>query len=574
MIESLLIENLSIIRRTRISPETGLSAITGESGAGKSQIVNAVRLLTGRRTQSVKVRNDASAADVTLSASLVDAPEARAWLKANRPELADAERVTLRRTMPTKGRAEARLNDKPLALAKLAELADTLVEICGQNSHQALLQTERHLEILDNQCGHTAAVAEMAALARGWRATHKRLEEARRELGASTERRALLEYQVSELDELAVEENEWETLDVEHRTLSRGEQLAQTCGRALDALGADESGVQSGLARLARDFEPFDAPKLKAVSAQIEEALVILESASSDLRALIDGADWSEQRLHEVDARLTRLSEVARKHKVEPAKLHARYQELRDELKRLERSESAPAELEKEAAALHEQWREHAEKIGAKRRKTAAAMAKKVEAALKRLAMPDAVFQTLFEPVGDAEPDPRGLERATFLVRTTPGSKPAPLKEVASGGEVSRISLALRAVLAEKYPVPTLIFDEVDSGVGGATAETVGAMLKRMSEHSQVLCITHLPQVASQAGRHYRVEKHSSAKETDIALTELKRPQREREIARMMAGEVITKRSLAHAEELLDRHAESVSKSTSGPRKAVRSSHL
>lgn len=561
MIESLDIHDFFIIDRAHIPLEPGLSVITGETGAGKSMIISAINLLAGRQNKPLAARDGAQSAGLALTVNLADAPEARAWIRSNLPDLADAGRVTLQRDAPGGGRAKARVNDCGVTLKQLAELTNVIVEICGQNSHQALMQTERHLDILDNHCGHTDAVARLAETARRWRATHKQLEETRAQVAASNAQRTLLEYQISELDELAVDENEWETLDVEHRTLSRGEQLTQTCGHAVDLLDADETGIQTALGRIVRDFEQFDARPLQGVKKQLEEALVVLQSANSDLRALLESADWSEQRLHEVEARLTRLSEVARKNNVAPADLHRHHQKLRDELKRITQSESSLEELEGEEARLADEWRATAEKISEKRRKTARALEKDVVRMLGSLAMPDAVFRTRFTPVGEEDapvvPNARGLERAVFEVQTNPGGRPAPLNAVASGGEVSRISLALRAVIAEKYPVPTLIFDEVDVGIGGATAETVGALLKRMSGHSQVLCITHLPQVASQAGHHYRVEKRTAAKSARISLTKLERPQRDREIARMMAGGEITENSLAHASELLNRHEQS-----------------
>ena len=559
MIKSLLIENFSIIHHAHIQFVSGMSVITGETGAGKSLLIDALDLLSTKRGKRLSVRQGAQEANITLDVEIDDIPTIQTWLANHVGDGQPANTLTLRRTISSGGRSKAWINDHSATLADLAEATALLVEVCGQNTHHALMRAENHLAILDRQCGHDKQTAELLKTAQQWNALQKQIDDIKQRVAESDSQRALLNYQIDELNKLAPEENEWERIDAEHRLVSQHEDLIKLYGHGIDIIEDDEKGARTRLAAVARELGMFETQSIKSVTQQLEEVLVLMQSVSAELRQLLNETDRSEEQLRELESRLEKLSEVARKHKVEPKDLYAHWQKMKEEIAQLEQCSESLSEIEEQADKLSAHWNTLAKRISATRRKTAGELEKGVVKILKDLAMPNAIFKVVFEDTEkDTRPNAYGLERATFHIQTNPGGAPNLLGNIASGGELSRISLALRAYMANKYPVPTLIFDEIESGVGGETAGAVGILLKRMGQHAQVLCITHLAQIASRSEHHYRVEKHSTSKDTHIVLSKLKQDERYHEIARMMAGKDITERSLAHARELLERNVKAL----------------
>lgn len=552
MLKTLAIENLAIIDRLETAFDAGLSVLTGETGAGKSILVDAIELALGKRAQTRLIRPGARRLSISLVFDVGDIPQAGAWLE--RRELAQADdSCILRRTVGADGRSQAWINGQPATLEQLRELASHLIDIVGQNAHQMLLRRDKHLYLLDSQCGHAEQLREIGQLARRWKEAGETLEQLAENARELTERREWLERQVAELEGSGVKPGEYGELEREHRLLSKKESLKSALHEVHAMLddndGADAAtllGRASGVVDKLRDTDP----QLAAAGELVAAALGQTGEAAREIRGALERIEVSDEYFAQLEQRISRLSALADKYRTQPAALPEQLEYARTELEKLGDPATDPEQLRRERAELEKRYGELAAGVSERRRKTAAALEKNVVATLHKLNLAKAEFKVRFAGAGDDAPSPAGRERAEFMIRANPGQDLQPLTATASGGELSRISLALQMALSKKRPMPVLIFDEVDSGVGGATAGTVGRLLQAISRRAQVFCITHLPQVASRAAHHYRVVKEQDA-HTRVQLEKLDGRERRVEIARMMAGEKITKQSLEHARQML-----------------------
>ncbi len=552
MLRHLQVENLVVVEKLALDFESGMTALTGETGAGKSILVDALALALGAPADQSLIRAGCDQAEVSAVFEIDAGSAPSNWLEEQALE-ADGD-CFLRRVLRRGGRSRAFINGRPVPQKLLAELGELLVEIHGQHQHQRLLRASVQRELLDAWAGHGELLREVAGHFRRWRELERQLEQMRQESEERVRRGDYLAFQIDELRQLANDAERLEALEQEHRHLAGAEERLAEFQQLLQMLDEGEPSARSLLARATAETERLAsrlAPEISSVAELLENARIQLEEAVTELREQANATDPDPQRLQELEQRLGRLYDTARKHQVPPRKLPTLLTEFEQEQTRLEQLDQLMADAEKEHAEARRAFLETAAKLSDSRKKAARSLSDTITDSLAGLAMEGGRFQVSLE---EREPDQAtatGLDQVEFLVATNPGQPLAPLSRVASGGELSRLSLAIQVATAALTGTPTLIFDEVDTGIGGAVAETVGRLLRRLGESRQVLCVTHLPQVAARAHHHLRVAKQKGGKAATTAITPLSESERIREIARMVGGSRITKQTLAHAEELL-----------------------
>lgn len=550
MLSLIQIRDLAIIDHLELDLAPGLTALTGETGAGKSILLDALQLVLGDRADAGIIRFGAERCQVTARFDLDDAPEAGAWLAEQALE-ADGECV-VRRVVQREGRSRAWINGSAVPLQSLRALGERLVEIHGQHQHQALLKRAEQRRLLDAFGGHEGAVERLADL---W----NRLREARRRLetlegaGDTADRLELLDYQIDELERFAPGEEEYSRLDEEQRRLANAGRILEGCSALVTELYEGDDALHDRLGRLQAELEVLVDldPRLEGVTRLMEESMIPLKEAAEQLRDHATTLELDPARLQEVEERITRWHDLARKHAVPPEELPVlllRLQSEREGLlagrEELETLRAACQTLEQEALA-------EAQALSGSRREAAARLGEAVTGVLRELGMGGAHLEVAVETADPPRLAAHGIDEVSFRVATNPGQPPAPLERIASGGELSRIGLAIQALLAEANCVPTLIYDEVDAGIGGATAAIVGARLREVAQRRQVLCVTHLAQVAAHAHQQIRVTKEEHpGEDVTTTLEVLESRAREEEIARMLSGKT-SREALAHARELL-----------------------
>jgi len=554
MLTHIAIRDFAIIDALELDLGNGMTALTGETGAGKSILVDALGLVLGDRADVSIVRQGAERAEIIAEFDLRDAPQTIEWLA--QQELAADGECIVRRIIGADGRSRGQINARSVPMQLLKELGEQLVDIHGQHEHQSLLRRDTQMQLLDNFGQHDALLADVKQIFREWKTANERFSKLQ---NAAADRDAQLEtlrYQVGELEALKLEPDEVVNLDEEHRRLANSGRLADGAQAALASLYENEDGsAYQLLSQVGRDLEKLAAldPRLANIRDIILGTEAQLSEAGDELRHYLSGMDMDPQRLQWVEERLGTLHDLARKHRVEPAELLPRFESLREQLQQLERSEIVLQELESQVTALHGAYRQAADALHAQRLKTAAALSKKVTAVMQELGMPGGRFVIEVNPADAERFTPNGTDHIEFLVTANKGQALKPLAKVASGGELSRISLAIQVIAAQATAIPTMIFDEVDAGIGGGVAEIVGRRLRALGERRQVLCVTHLPQVASQAHQHLRVSKDTQAKTTLTRIEALDRKLQVEELARMLGGIEITETTRKHAREMLAR---------------------
>lgn len=552
MLVELSIRNFAIIDDLTLTLEPGMTVLSGETGAGKSILIDALGLLLGDRADANAVRDGAERAEIDALFRLDDAPEAHAWLTER--ELDDDECV-LRRVVSREGRSRNWINGSPATARDLKTLGEYLVDIHGQHEHQSLLRTAVQRDIVDGYGGHDDLRAAVAECHQRLREVEQRIADIEQVGDDGEARLDLLRYQVKELEALDLKPDELPELETEHKRLANAERLLGDGQQALTLLyeGEDHSAtdVLGAAERLLSDLGELD-DGFQSTAELAANARIQVQEAADELRRVLDGLDIDPQRLSEVESRLASIQDLARKHRCEPEGLPEHLERLRREMSDLEGAGEQLAELHEERDRLRAEYRKQAEALHKARAATAAKLAKEITAGMQELGMPQGVFEIEVEYDAEARAA-HGNDRIGFQVSANPGQAPRPLERVASGGELSRISLAIQVIAAASTRVPTLVFDEVDAGIGGGVAEIVGRQLRRLGADRQTLCVTHLPQVAAQASQHLHVIKEVSDGATRTLIRELGADRRVEELARMLGGVEITDQSRAHAREMIER---------------------
>ncbi len=554
MLTHIAIRDFAIIDALELEFRSGMTVLTGETGAGKSILVDALGLVLGDRAEAGVVRHGADKAEVGAEFDLKDAREAAAWLNEN--ELEGDGQCILRRIVGADGRSRAQINGRSVPLASLKNLGELLLDIHGQHEHQSLMRPAAQMALVDAYGDHGALLARTTKHHADWKAAHDRLTALRTAAGDRDRRLEMLRFQTAELAALQLKPGEVQDVDAEHKRLAHGGKLLETAQAALTSLYEAEDGSayqQVSRAKTSLENQLELEPKFKALADSLTAAEVQLAEAADGLRDYLADMDLDPKRLEWLENRLAAIHDVARKHRVEPETLLAHLEALQTEQKQLENSEVALQELEAELARMKAAYKEAADELHGKREKTAADLSKKVTAAMQELGMGGGKF-AVEVTVPDAERfTAKGIDQIEFTVSANKGQPLKPLAKVASGGELSRISLAIQVIAAQAAAIPSMVFDEVDAGIGGGVAEIVGRRLRDLAGSRQVLCVTHLPQVASQAHQHFRVLKETKGNNTLTRIEPLDKKSQVEELARMLGGVEITETTRKHAREMISK---------------------
>lgn len=554
MLSDLNIRGLAVVESASLELEPGMTVLTGETGAGKSILVDALGLVLGDRADTAMVRSGQDRGEVSAVFDLAELPEARALL--TEQGLDSDDECIVRRVIEAAGRSKAYINGSPVPLATLRALGEQLVDIHGQHEHQSLVRPAVQLALLDRQAGLEDALEQLAERYDAWHQADSRREALEEALGSGGERVDLLRHHVRELEALGLGDDELAELETRHDRLANAGKLLEGAQVALDASGeSEDSSADAALGRALRalaDLTDID-PALAEVHSLLDSARIQVDEAADSLRSYLADADLDPAELETVADRIGEAHGLARKHRVEPETLPAHLEQLRAQLDDLEHADERLAEAEAELEAERDRYREAATAVSAQRSRAAETLGAEISKLMGTLGMEGGVFEIEVSHDPDAEPRRRGLDEVSFKVSANPGQPPRPLGKVASGGELSRIGLALQVAATRATRIPVLVFDEVDSGVGGGVAEIVGRRLREIAGDRQVLCVTHLPQVASQAHQHVRVSKLSGDGHTRTQIAALDDEARVQELGRMLGGVELTEQTLAHAREMLSR---------------------
>lgn len=551
MLLSLHIRDFAIIDDLEIEFSPGMSALTGETGAGKSILLGALGLLLGDRADASSVRHGCERADINASFDLSVRGAARDWLVAH--DMDSDEDCQLRRVISREGRSRAYINGSSVPVASLRELGEFLVDIHGQHEHQSLRRRDLQRQLLDRHGGHDKLLETLGVLHRDWHDTRAAIRTLVGDDRDRATRLEFLQFQLRELETLAPQPGETEQLHTELARLANAEQLIDTCRSHLERLYDDDASAHDRLGKAVTELAAVAAldPAFREAGELFNSALIQLQEGIDQLRHCEERLELDPQRLAWVEQRLDALHAAARKHRIEAEQLPDFHQHLQADIVGLEQADQTLEALELRQDELQQAYRKSAGKLHKQRCKTAARISAQVTAAMQELGMQDGEFRIQVSATGKEELSEHGADSIEFLVSANPGQPLLPLNKVASGGELSRISLAIQVVAAQDTDIPTLIFDEVDSGVGGGVAETVGRQLQTLGAHHQVLCVTHLAQVAAQAHNHLQVRKQRDGKVTRTGVARLSDQERIDEIARMLGGQKITDSTRRHAQEML-----------------------
>jgi DNA repair protein RecN (Recombination protein N) len=556
MLTHLTVDNYAIAEHIEAEFTAGMTVLTGETGAGKSILLDALGLALGDRADASVVRAGAERADINAAFDVSKIKEAQAWLETR--DLLAGDECLLRRTITSEGRSRGFINGQPATLHDLKAIGELLIDIYSQHAHQSLLQRAQQRKLLDAYAGTEALADAVKTLAQEYMHNAEQLDRLSNQRDEVTARVQLLSYQVAELDKLDLGTDEIDTLENERRTLANGEQIQRNSQHALALCREGEINVVNILNQALKSLGDLDGKQSALIQAEdmLNSALIQVEEASHELQHYVDGFELDPQRLIEVEARLDAIYDIARKHRVQPQQLFDLHAQLRAELQGVAGSGERIEQLQAELKILRTNYDKQANELSKRRQLAAQKLQKQIEKQLQALAMGGCHFNVALNLRETAAremsaPHVHGNEEVEFLISTNPGTPPQPLNRIASGGELSRISLAIQVITAQTSAIPTLVFDEVDVGIGGATAEVVGNLLRELGSRGQVFCVTHQPQVASKGHQHFSVEKIAEKKTVRTQLRKLNESEKIGEIARMLGGITITEQSRAHAKEML-----------------------
>ncbi|AIW18058.1 DNA repair protein RecN [Vibrio coralliilyticus] len=551
MLAHLSVNNFAIVKSLQLELSHGMTTITGETGAGKSIAIDALGLCLGGRAEAGMVRQGEEKTEVSAAFSLENNIHATRWLEDN--DLLEGSDCILRRIINKEGRSRAFINGSPVPLSQLKTLGQLLINIHGQHAHHQLMKSDYQMAMLDQYAGHTNLLKGTRNAYQNWRQADNNLKQLKENSAANLAQKQLLEYQIKELNELSLGEDEYEELEQEHKRLSNSGELAATCQQAIELIYEGEEvnalGIlQSASSSLIQLAELDEA--LAELPNMLSEAIIQIEEANSELRGYLDNIDVDPARMAFVEERFSKVMSMARKHHVLPDELYQHHQDLLSQIEALDCSDEKLEELEQAVEAKYQAFLTSAEKLHKSRCRYAKELNKLITASMHELSMEKAQFCIEVDKQC-THPSPLGMDNVCFVVSTNPGQPMQPIAKVASGGELSRISLAIQVITAQKVDTPSLIFDEVDVGISGPTAAVVGKMLRKLGGSTQVLCVTHLPQVAGCGHQQLFVAKQTKAGKTETQMHNLDNEQRVSELARLLGGSEITESTLANAKELL-----------------------
>ncbi len=547
MLRTLHVRDFVIVDQATIDFETGFTVFSGETGAGKSILIDALSLVLGARGDAKAIREGCSRTEVSAHFSCEQ--HIQSWLSERDFDV--SEELILRRLIDQQGRNRSYINGSAATLTQLRELGELLVDIHGQHAHQSLMNPQSQYDLLDSQGGHLTLARQLAQAWQQWSQARKAVEQASQSAEQGKREQERLEWQINELSSLNLRQGEWDQLQQEHTRLSHAQALIDGSALALNALDGEDTSVQQLLGKASHEMNALlrHDPGLKAIVDALESAQIAVTEAASDLNSYLSDMDLDPERLAQAEERVSAIFGAARKLKVEPEALPSLLESWQEQLAQLQQSFDLEA-LQAKAQQAEQHYQDLSSKLSAARRKTSVQLGKQVSQAMQSMAMQGGRFEVALTPCA---PQVHGVEQVEFLVAGHEGVTPRPLAKVASGGELARISLALSVIASQAARVPTLIFDEVDTGVGGAVAEVVGRLLQELGARHQVLCVTHLPQVAACGNHHLKVEKTTEQGQTFSSIHPLTQDERVDEIARMLGGLEITPTTREHAREMLER---------------------
>lgn len=554
MLTHIHIWNFAIVEKLDIEFDSGLTVLTGETGAGKSILLDALGLSLGDRADTSVIRHGNDKAEISVTFSIADAPEAAAWLAEH--DMQSEDECIIRRTISNKGQSRAFINGIPATVQQLRELGEMLVDLHGQHEHQSLLNRDIQRQLLDDYASHKDLIRKVAEDYKYWR----KLENDFQRLSAANtdrdNRLDLLRFQVQELETLNLQAGEADQLEHEHKRLANANRLLQTTQQILDALSENDSdSVEDSLSACSNSISSILKldEQLAPVSELLNNAIIQVSETVTELRHYVGSLELDPARLEEVEQRISDLHNLSRKHRVEPDELVNLLPTLQQEKDDLEQADIKLEGLRQEIQKARDDYIKSAGKLSQSRDKTAKLLTGKITDAMQGLSLQGGKFEVQLEALPEERWNANGCELIEFLVSANPGQPVKPLNKVASGGELSRISLAIQVITAQAARIPTLIFDEVDVGIGGRVAEIVGLQLRALGQHRQVVCVTHLPQVAALGHHHLQVSKQTDTKTTITEIFPLDPSQRINEVARMLGGIEITEQTLSHAKEMIER---------------------
>jgi DNA repair protein RecN (Recombination protein N) len=552
MLVNLTIIDLAVVKSLDLDLAKGMSVLTGETGAGKSILLTALGLALGDRADSGFIRPDCKRAEINLEFDLTDVPLAQQWLKGH--DLDDEEHCLIRRVVSDDGRSKATINNRPVTLQILQELSEKLVQIHGQHAHLTLLNNDEQRRLLDAFGKNQPLLDKVNECYKQWHKANKELENLSKASSDQQQREEFLRYQIDELQHLDLQSYNYTVLSEEHDKLANLENILAIGQRQVDSLYEnDQLSVNQMLNQSVNDITQIAryAPELNEISAMLSEAQIQTEEAALQLRRFIKAQEADPGRMAILENQIGVIQKLSRKHHVNPEELPELAQNLERELHGVTHSGERIAALTLKTEYLLKQYQQLASELSLIRRQQGTKLQQQISLMVKELGMPQGEFLVDCSALADNTPKLNGKDKIEFLVCANPGLPPKPLAKVASGGELSRISLAIQVTTSNDNTTPTMIFDEVDSGIGGGIAEIVGQKLRSLGLGRQVLCVTHLPQVAAQAHHHLYVEKNNQTDITSSTVRLLDEEERVAEIARMLGGVTITENTRAHAREML-----------------------
>ena len=555
MLTQLTINNFAIVRQLEIELAKGMSVITGETGAGKSIAIDALGLCLGQRIETSMVREGQERAEICATFFIEPTNPAYQWLQEQ--ELQDPDNPSdciLRRVINADGRSKAFINSTPVSASQLKEIGQYLIHINGQHASQLLLKNDYQLQLVDSFAHHHDLLAQMREDYRAWKNLQTQVKNFQQKVAENEAKKQLLQYQVEELDEFALRPNEYLELEEDQRRLSNSEQLTQLSQSALQLLSENETvSIDSMLYRATQYIDKLSEldPRYASVQTMLNDALIQVQEATSEVQHLASHIEQDPMLLQEIEQRLGQALQLARKHNVKPEELVEWHQKLKAELTALLDFSESEERLILEEKAAFEKMQNTAKQLHESRCQAAEKLAQQVTHSIKGLAMENAEF--FIEVNSDlTKVAANGADNIVFTLRSNLGQQAQPLAKVASGGELSRISLAIQVLTSDQSAIPTLIFDEVDVGISGKTASVVGKLLRQLGDKCQVLCVTHLPQVACHGHHQFNVEKFTVDDKTETKMTALSQEERVPALARLLGGSEITDLALANAQEMLD----------------------